>query len=251
MTDPRRNNRLPVQNRPMAVRRTEPEKKKSGCGGAGAALFLVAIFGLAILMISGVIPTPFEEKITLPPPTQQFTSTPFVFGTIPVIVSEEPTTLTSSPTPSLPTDTPVVLPSDTPAQTPTNPSMPFVLRGAPEGYPNALIHPQYDCEEFLFIGGEVWDLREAPVIGLKVKLTGTYGGAVVDFTSESGDIDLYGESGFEFVMDNQQISADTMYIQLFDENDQPLSAPVQLSITGQCDSNLIIVNYKQVQEIPD
>ena len=129
--------------------------------------------------------------------------------------------------------------------------MPFVLRGMPEGYPNALLHPQYDCEEYLFIGGEVWDLREAPVLGLIVRLTGTYGGGLVDFRSEAGDVELYGQSGFEFVMENKQIAEDNLTIQLFDQNNQPLSAPVKLKITGQCDANLIIVNYKQVQEIPE
>jgi hypothetical protein len=52
-------------------------------------------------------------------------------------------------------------------------------------------------------------------------------------------------------MENKQIAANTMYIQLFDANEQALSAPVRLSITGQCDANLLIVNYKQVQEISD
>jgi len=251
MTEPRRANRQPVQNRPMAVRRTEPEKKKSGCGGAGAAIFLVMILGLAVLMITGVIPSPFEDQISAPPPTQAFTTTPIIFGTLPVVEPEEATSVSLSSTPLIPSETPLPIPSQTPTQTATARPMPFVLRGTPEGYPNALIHPQYDCEEFLFIGGEVWDLREAPVIGYKVKLTGTYGGEVVDFTSLSGDIELYGESGFEFVMENKQIPADTMYIQLFDENDLALSAPVQLTISGQCDANLIIVNYKQVQEIPN
>ncbi len=87
--------------------------------------------------------------------------------------------------------------------------------------------------------------------GLIIRLTGTYGGGLVDFTSESGDVKLYGQSGFEFVMENKQIAEDNLTIQLFDQNNNPLSAPVKLKITGRCNANLIIVNYKQVQEISE
>ncbi len=52
-------------------------------------------------------------------------------------------------------------------------------------------------------------------------------------------------------MENRQIAEDDLWIQLFDQNDQPLSAPVNLKISGDCDANLLIVNYKQVQEIPE
>ena len=240
--------RQPVQNRPMAVRRVDaPPSKKSGCGGFGAALFIFVVLGIVILMLIGVLPSPFEPKVT--PPPQVTDATPNYFITPAVVDTIQPTATETPQAVVEPTHTTV--PTDVPAPTEQPRSMPFVLRGTPEGYPNALLHPQYDCEEYLFIGGEVWDLREAPVLGLIVRLTGTYGGGLVDFRSESGDVELYGQSGFEFVMENKQIAEDNLTIQLFDQNNQPLSAPVKLKITGQCDANLIIVNYKQVQEISE
>ena len=240
--------RQPVQNRPMAVRRVDaPPSKKSGCGGFGAALFIFVVLGIVILMLIGVLPSPFEPKVT--PPPQVTDATPNYFITPAVVDTIQPTATETPQAVVEPTHTTV--PTDVPAPTEQPRSMPFVLRGTPEGYPNALLHPQYDCEEYLFIGGEVWDLREAPVLGLIVRLTGTYGGGLVDFRSESGDVELYGQSGFEFVMENKQIAEDNLTIQLFDQNNQPLSAPVKLKITGQCDANLIIVNYKQVQEIAE
>lgn len=240
--------RQPVQNRPMAVRRVDaPPSKKSGCGGFGAALFIFVVLGIVILMLIGVLPSPFEPKVT--PPPQVTDATPNYFITPAVVDTIQPTATETPQAVVEPTHTTV--PTDVPTPTEQPRSMPFVLRGTPEGYPNALLHPQYDCEEYLFIGGEVWDLREAPVLGLIVRLTGTYGGGLVDFRSESGDVELYGQSGFEFVMENKQIAEDNLTIQLFDQNNQPLSAPVKLKITGQCDANLIIVNYKQVQEIAE
>lgn len=243
--DRRVNPRQPAPNRPMAVRRTEPAKKQSGCGGAGAALFLILIIVVVILMITGVIPSPTDRKIT-PPPLIEITSTPILFNTPAAPTPSEPSLVPTTP---LPSNTPTATNTLAPSQTPR--AMPFVLRGTPEGYPNAMLHPQYECEKYLFIGGEIWDLREAPVLGMTVRLSGTYGGETVDFTSISGDVTIYGQSGFGFVMENKQIAANTMYIQLFDANEQALSAPVRLSITGQCDANLLIVNYKQVQEISD
>ncbi len=240
--------RQPVQNRPMAVRRVDaPPPKKSGCGGFVAALFIIVVLGIVILMLTGVLPSPFEPKVT--PPPQVTDATPNYFITPAVVDTIQPTATETPPAVVEPTHTTV--PTDVPTPTEQPRSMPFVLRGTPEGYPNALLHPQYGCEEYLFIGGEVWDLREAPVLGLIVRLTGTYGGGLVDFRSESGDVELYGQSGFEFVMENRQIAEDNLTIQLFDQNNQPLSAPVKLKITGQCDANLIIVNYKQVQEISE
>ena len=239
--------RQPVQNRPMAVRRVDTPPKKSGCGGFGAALFIIVVLGIVILMLTGVLPSPFEPKVT--PPPQVNNVTPNYFITPPVVDTIQPT---ATETPQAVAEASrTVVPTDVPAPTEQPKSMPFVLRGTPEGYPNALLHPQYDCEEYLFIGGEVWDLREAPVLGLIIRLTGTYGGGLVDFTSESGDVKLYGQSGFEFVMENKQIAEDNLTIQLFDKNNNPLSAPVKLKITGQCDGNLIIVNYKQVQEFSE
>lgn len=241
--------RQPIQNRPMAVRKTDaPPKKKSGCSGFGAAMFLFVILGIVLLMLTGVLPSPFDPQVT-PPPQVNNPTAPVYFITPQTEATAQPSPTNTAAVQPTSTATPVIV--EEPSPTPTNRPMPFVLRGQPEGYPNAMLHPQYECSEYLFIGGEVWDLREAPVLGLSVRLSGTYGGHLVDFTSLSGDVALYGKSGFEFVMENRQIAEDDLWIQLFDQNDQPLSAPVNLIISGECDANLLIVNYKQVQEIPE
>jgi len=150
----------------------------------------------------------------------------------------------------IPTDTPVPTQTPQPTQTSTPWSAAFVIRGTPEAFPHTLLYDRYACEEYLFIGGEVWDLRESPLKGMIVKLTGTYGNGVVDLSSESGEVTVYGQSAYGFVLENQQIKTDSLYIQLFDPAGNPLSARVKLSISGNCDGNLLLVNYKQVQELP-
>lgn len=244
--DRRKLNQQSYNTRPMAVRRTEPGPKKSGCSGVGAIVFLFAVIAAVVLMLTGVIPSPFEAQITVPVEVTQGNATP-----------DSPKTPVSPGTATTATEQVILIPSNTPAPTQTVPPTPtstpwsaaFVIRGTPEAFPHTLLYDRYTCEEYLFIGGEVWDLRESALKGLTVKLTGTYGGGVVELSSESGEVEIYGQSGYGFVIDNKQIKSDTLYIQLFDAQGNPLSAKVKLNISGECDGNLLLVNYKQVQEI--
>ena len=228
----------------MAVPMEQP-KKQTGCGSIGAGILLLVLVLAVLLMFLGILPNPLEQKPTA--------------TSLPAGQTTEPTTITTStptqrPTPTQtqtlePTLSHTPEPTSTFTPTPTEKPMPFVLRGTPSGNPNGMLFPQYKCEQYLFIGGEIWDLREAPVFDLTIKLGGTYGGSLVDLTSVSGEVTAYGESGFGFVLENQRIRESGLTIQLFDANGEALSALTYLSITGNCDSNLVIVNYKQVREI--
>ena len=223
----------------------EPPKKSTGCGSIGVGVLLLALVLVVLLMMMGILPNPLET-----PPTA--TNRPAGITNEPTTITEITPTqgVTSTPTQTLePIATNTPEPTLTHTPTPTEKPMPFVIRGTPSGNPNTMLFPQYACEEYLFIGGEVLDLREAPVFDLTVKLGGTYGGSLVDQISLSGDVTVYGESGFGFVIENQRVRESGLTIQLFDANGEALSALTYLSITGNCDSNLVIVNYKQVREI--
>jgi hypothetical protein len=230
----------------MAVPMEQP-RKSTGCGSIGAGVLLLALVLLVLLMLLGILPNPLEAKPTATRLPAGLTNEPTAITETTLVqsVSLTPTqTQTRAPTA---TQTPEPTPTYTP--TPTEKPMPFVIKGMPKGYPNSMLFPQYTCEEYLFIGGEILDLREAPVYDLTVKLGGTYGGNLVDQTSVSGDVAVYGQSGFGFVLENLRIRESGITIQLFDANGEALSALTTLSITGNCDSNLVIVNYKQVREI--
>mgnify|MGYP006911564997 FL=1 len=228
----------------MAVPMERP-KKSTGCGSIGAGILLLALVLVVLLMLLGILPNPLRVKPTATSLPAGVTIEPSPTETnVPILSATFTSTQTLQPTA---TQTP--LPTLTHTPTPTEKPMPFVIKGTPKGYPNSMLFPQYDCEEYLFIGGEILDMRDAPILGLTVKLGGTYGGSQVDLTSESGDVSVYGESGFGFVLENQRIRESGLTIQLFDANGEALSAQTYLSITGNCDSNLVIVNYKQVREI--
>ncbi|HPR35252.1 MAG TPA: hypothetical protein PKY64_06220 [Anaerolineaceae bacterium] len=230
--------------RPMAVP-IEPPKKSAGCGSIGVGVLLLALVLVVLLMMMGILPNPLEAQPTATSRPVGITDEPT--GMIEITPTQGVTSTLTHTSEPIATNTPEPTLTFTP--TPTEKPMPFVIRGTPSANPNGMLFPQYSCEEYLFIGGEVLDLREAPVFDLTVKLGGTYGGSLVDLTSVSGDVTVYGESGFGFAIENKRIRESGITIQLFDENGEALSALTYLSITGNCDSNLVIVNYKQVREI--
>ena len=244
----RTQNYQPASKRPMAVRKSDelPPKKKSGCGGILAVLFLIAVVLVVVLLVSGKIPSPFEEQIT--PPAENLSTSTINYFITPQ--GYEETTPTSTQAIATPTETPLPTKVVIPTKTATPRAMAFVsqLVGT---FPHTMFYSQYKCEDYLFIGGEVWDLRESPLKGLTVKLSGTYGGGTVDMSSISGEITVFGQSAFGFILDNQQIKSNSLSLQLFDEDGQALSAKVGLSISGECDGNLVLVNFKQVQDFGD
>jgi len=225
-------------------------RKRGSCSSITIGIVLMIIILIVLLAASGIISAPVVHKTT-PVPSQPSTSSALPAGQASVTLAQ---TLASTPTvtaqPSLtPTTTGTPTPSRTPSPTPTatEKSMPFVVRGTPEGLSHTLFHPEYACEEYLFIGGQVWDLQDSPLMGLVVRLGGTYGGDIVDMTVESGSSAVYGRSGYEFAIANKQIAESELYIQLEDASGELLSARTILNITGSCQANLIIVNFKQVR----
>ena len=102
-------------NRPMAVRKSDelPPKKKSGCGGILAVLFLIAVVLVVVLLVTGKIPSPFDEQIT-PPAENLSTSTMNYFITPQGYEESTPTATQVSITPSeTPLPTKVVIPTKT------------------------------------------------------------------------------------------------------------------------------------------
>jgi len=227
-------------------------RKHGSCSSVTIGIFLMIIILIVLLAASGIIPAPVVRKTT-PLPSPSFTSAAQSAGVVSATPDEVRTpTATWTALPSLTsTSTPTLTPnpSKTPTLTPTatEKSMPFVMRGTPEGLSHTLFHPEYSCEDYLFIGGQVWDLQDSALQGLVLRLGGTYGGDIVDMTAESGSALIYGRSGYEFALKNKKIAETNIYIQLEDKHGEALSARTFLNITASCQANLIIVNYKQVR----
>ena len=90
------------------------------------------------------------------------------------------------------------------------------------------------------------DSNNSPVVGIVVVLRGTLDGNSVDMPNLSGINKEYGPSGFEFVIGNAPVASNnTLYVQLLDQQSIPLSDPVQISTSAECNKNLVMVRFKR------
>jgi hypothetical protein len=143
------------------------------------------------------------------------------------------------------TNTPFSLVPPTKTAKPTStPKAPFTA-GAPAQVESTLIHPDLTCN-WAGIGGTVVDANNGPVIGTVVVLRGTLNGSSIEQQTVSGINKEYGPSGFEFVIGNAPVASDkTLYIQLVDQQNIPLSDPVQITTSTDCSKNLVMIRFKR------
>jgi len=96
------------------------------------------------------------------------------------------------------------------------------------------------------VGGTVDDQNSGPIIGIVVRLAGTYDGKSVELTTVSGISPEYGKSGFEFVLgDKPMDSRDKIYVQLLDQAGLPLSEEIYIDTSSDCKKNLVLVRFKK------
>lgn len=219
-------------------RRPEPPSKM---GFLGFVLILGILGGLVWLLMlifgwgpyKADMPTPTSTRIELQTAKSTLTPSPTV-------------TRTTSPSNTpMPTQTPTPTLTFTPEPTPE--PMPFQLKGEPEAMSSELIRPGLGCD-WLVIAGQVWDLQEAPVTDLSLHLFGELGGYTIDMIIMTGSATAYGESGYEFTLENLVVdSANSLFIQLVDANGIPLSDPYPIQTYHDCQKNLILVNFHQVR----
>jgi hypothetical protein len=192
------------------------------------------------------IPTATRTQIA-PTATATITSTATPFPT-----------LRPSSTP-LPTDTPFTVLTLTPPapQAPTATvtrrlaGFPFVVAGnGPQALPN-IASPELGCN-WMGVGGEIRDLSGAPKTQVIIVLGGTLSGNLVDPSGQkyslSGVAPKYGVAGYEFVLADKPVaSRQTLWIQLLDQNEAPISDKIYFDTFDDCNRNLIFLSFKQVR----
>jgi hypothetical protein len=197
---------------------------------------------------------PASELNFLPPGQGPFSN---ALPTATVTPIQLQSTWTPSPTLELtPTDTP--RPTITPLPTstsfslvpPTKTAQPTRTPRAPFGgsftqVESTIIHPELACN-WAGIGGTVVDANNSPVIGTVVVLRGTLSGSTIEQQTVSGINKEYGPSGFEFVLGTAPVASnDTLYVQLVDQQNIPLSDPVTIDTSTDCGKNLVMVRFKR------
>jgi hypothetical protein len=156
-------------------------------------------------------------------------------------------TPTNTPRPTftpIATDTPfsLVPPTRTPKPTST-PKAPFTA--SVTNVESTLIHPESACN-WAGVGGTVVDANNSPLIGMVVVLRGFLDGKTVDLTTVTGINKEYGPSGYEFVLGDKPIASNkTLYVQLVDQSNIPLSPKIEISTSADCAKNLALVRFKK------
>ncbi len=232
--------------------------RKSGNGGAFwdflSIFLLVGMLALGLIFVV-IYLNPFIGLNPFPPPAPVATlfipsSTP-TQKALPDIWTQTVTpTITETTTPLPPTATFTLTPSETttpppPTDTPPASAYKYMLRGSPAVLSGQVIHPDEGCK--LWVAGQAFDMKGAPVVGITVQLGG-YLNKSIYLLSLTGTALQYGQGGYEFTLAEQAAaSKGAVWVQLLDQEGYPLSARVYFDTFDDCEKNLILVNFKAVR----
>jgi len=187
-------------------------------------------------------PTPTITPIQMEP-----TWTP----TATVYVPPTATLLPSITPPATSTSANFVPPTETPRSTATptiTPTPKALFSASSVNYIESIIIPHLldaGCN-WQGVGGTVDDQNSGPIIGIVVRLAGSYDGKAIELTTVSGISPEYGKSGFEFVLGDTPInSSDKIYVQLLDQAGLPLSEEIYIDTSSDCKKNLVLVRFKK------
>jgi hypothetical protein len=211
-------------------------------------VILVAVFALIFVNPQAVV-NPY------PPPTMPValllpSSTPT--PPLPTAEPTQPPTATPAPTetplPAAPTATrvsAVVVESPTPH---ANAAYAYDLKSAPAPIDASLLYPGRGCG-WMGVGGQVSNLSGRPVTGINVQMYGMVDGNSMNVITLTGTAQKYGEAGYEFTISEQKVFASkgVFWIQLIDQQRNPLSKRVVFDTFDDCARNLVVINFTQVR----
>ena len=200
---------------------------------------------------------PFAPSTPVPPPATA-TWTPIGYASTWTPTPTLPPTSTATPRPTftlVASPTSYKVATSTPVYTPTLAASP-TRTPKPTGAPYAITATYNDSTSFnsdsgcstIYVAGQALDPKNKPVIGLFVKLGGGVPGKTIFpvLTTLTGIDKVYGPSGFEFNLKIAPVaSSQSLWIQLVDQADAPLSEQFKLATFKDCKKNLILVRFQQ------
>jgi len=127
----------------------------------------------------------------------------------------------------------------------------FVIQdGAIVGMPN-WAHQDVGCA-WSGVAGQVFDLAGEPVLDLIVEVGGTLEGELLLGLSLTGMASAYGPGGFEIqIADHVVASQGEAWIQIKDGAGETLSGKTFFETFSDCNQNLLLINFVEVEEIPE
>ena len=224
------------------------------------AILIMVLCVAAVFLLFFINPN--NSMNPFPPPTQiqavpTFTPTPTPRIQLVATWTNTPTELPTA-TQVRPTNTPLVTETPVPSEptatmtemiTATPPEYSFVVQdGSPTAISGTGFHPEAGCS-WMGVAGQATSLNGSPVIGLFVLLGGELNGKLYEEKlSMTCTAPQYGQGGFEFTIADQTIASnDTLWIQLLDQANLPISEKVNFDTFAECEKNLIIIYFTQVK----
>ena len=147
--------------------------------------------------------------------------------------------ITSSPIPKTTPALPIV-PSPTAV-----PSIWYILQPGSPLPTNNYVHEVAGCS-WLGVGGQIFGLDSTPVSGVDILVGGMLGSYQVGGLATSGMETSLGEGGYEITLSDHPVeSTDTVWIQVVDRNNTPLSQKIYFDTYNDCDLNFILINFNR------
>lgn len=172
-------------------------------------------------------------------------------GIVPLPVAETPD---AAPNP-FPQPTEITPPTPTPAEPVPAPLEPtpvpiidatFTLQeGGPFYLPN-FNHPDDGCN-WLGVAGQIFDQDGNELIDLNIIAGSTAKENGDTQQATSGSSLAYGLGGYEIILANQpEDTAGTYWVQVLNQNGEPLSERVFFDTVNDCEHNLVLVNFSPI-----
>lgn len=185
----------------------------------------------------GTPPVMEEEPVSTSTPTAVLLETK-----MPIPQPTASPTNTANPTESA---SPTAPPTAT--QTPTaTPGPRFIFQsGTPLGIANFIL-PEAGCN-WMGIGGQAFNLNGEPISSLIVEVGGSIGGQPVSRISLSGSTASFGPGGYVIQVADTPVASDgTLWIRLTGLDGKPLTEPLYITTYGDCERNLILINFAEI-----
>lgn len=113
--------------------------------------------------------------------------------------------------------------------------------------PSTNFHPDKGCN-WLGVGGKVLGTDGKPLINQYIQMGGTLNTKSITLLTLSSTAPIYGASGFEFVLSNHAIaSSHTLWIQLFDIKNNPLTDKIYFDTYADCARNLVTIVFTRTR----
>ena len=106
------------------------------------------------------------------------------------------------------------------------------------------VMPTAGCE-WSGVGGQVFNHTDSPVEGLLIQVKGTLEGVPIQQYAVTGSSLQFGQGGYEMMLSDHLV-AGSLSVRLLDLAGQPLSAPIPLVLTPDCQKNLVIINLVEM-----